>query len=373
MRGRIFKRPTGWYIDYAVDGVRVRRRIGTKGQAQDALATVKADILRGEYRLTSDCRTRLQDFTDEYLEYVKARGRVWKRHDASLRHLIPFFGDSLLSRITLDSIIAYKLKREKEVCGATINRELACLRHLLNVAKKKGLLSGPNPVTKDDAFYLESRKVHHILTGDEIKALLAAIDKKAPHLRLAVILALHTGLRKAEILGLKWADVDFSNRRLVIERTKGGRPHVVPMDETIIKLLTRARQENKTELVFPSFTRADRADKGKPTLKAMTDIKRAFATARAKAAKEYPALKGMTFHNLRRACATMLYNSGAQFSAIQALLNHQSPKTTMIYLQVMPENLREASDILERKFGDSTKNWGTRRAPEDIPGTVKSH
>ena len=370
MRNRIFKRHGTWHIDYSIDGERLRRKIGTKGQAQDALAAVKADILRGEYRLTSDCRVRVRDFTDEYLEYVKARGRVWKRHEASLKSIVPFFGDYLLSRITLDDIIGYKLKREKTVCGATINRELACLRHLLNVAKKKGLLAGPNPVIKEDVFSPEPRKVHHILTDDEIKALLAAIDKKAPHLRLAVVMALHTGLRKGEILGLRWADVDFTNRQLIIEKTKGKRPHVAPMDETLIKLLTRARQENKTEFIFPSFTRAD---KGTPTLKAMTDIKRAFASARAKAVKEYPALKGMTFHNLRRACATMLYNSGAQFSAIQALLNHQSPKTTMIYLQVLPESLREASDILERKFGDSAEKKGTRRAPAHFPGPGTSN
>jgi integrase len=372
MRGRIFKRRNAWHIDYSVDGERIRRRIGTKGQAQDALAAVKADILRGEYRLTSDCRTRLRDFTDEYLEYVKARGRVWTFHETSLKHLVEFFGDYLLSRITLDSIIAYKLGREKAVSGATINRELAVLRNLLNVAKKKEIWSGTNPINKED-FYPEPRKVHHILTENERRALLAAIDKKAPHLRLAVVIALHTGLRKGEILGLRWADVDFTNRQLIIEKTKGKRPHVAPIDKTVFESLTRARQENKTELVFPSHTRADRADKGKPTIKAMTDIKRAFASARAKAAKEYPALKDMTFHNLRRVCATTLYNSGAQFAAIQALLNHQSPKTTMIYLQVLPESLREASDILERKFGDSAEKKGTRRAPEDFPGPGISH
>jgi integrase len=177
-------------------------------------------------------------------------------------------------------------------------------------------------------------------------------------------------LRKAEILGLKWENADFTNRRIVIEKTKGGDPHVVPMTETIFKLLTRARQENKTELVFPSFTRAD---KGTPTLKAMTDIKRAFASARAKAAKEYPALKDMTFHNLRRICATGLWNEGAAVSAIQTLLHHKSEKTTRIYLQIMPENLRAVSDILERKFGDSAKEKGTRRAPGPFPGSSISH
>jgi integrase len=367
MRGRIFKRRDAWHIDYSLDGQRVRRKIGTKGQAQDALAAVKADILRGEYRLTSDCR--LRDFSDEYLEYVKARGRVWTFHETSLKHLAEFFGDYLLSRITLDSIIAYKLSREKAVSGATINRELAVLRNLLNVAKKKGLWSGLNPINKED-FYPEPRKVHHILTEDERRALLAAIDKKAPHLRLAVVMALHTGLRKGEILGLRWADVDITNRQINIEKTKGKRPHVVGMDETLISLLKKARDKNKTDFVFPSRTRADR---GKPEEKSMGDIKRAFASARAKAAKEYPALKGMTFHNLRRVCATTLYNSGAQFSAIQALLNHQSPKTTMIYLQVLPESLREASDILERKFGDSAKEKGTRRAPAHFPGPGISH
>jgi len=187
---------------------------------------------------------------------------------------------------------------------------------------------------------------------------------------LAITIALHTGLRKSEILGLKWANVDFTNRLIVIEKTKGGDPHVVPMTETIFNLLTRAKQENKTELVFPSLTRAD---KGTPTIKPMTDIKRAFASARARAAKEYPTLKDMTFNNLRRVCATTLYNSGTPKAAIQTLLHHKSEGTTNIYLQIMPESLREASDILERKFGDSAEKKGTRRAPEPLPDSSISH
>jgi len=370
MRGRIYKRPTGWYIDYDADGIRMRRKVGTKGEAQTALAAVKTDLMRGEYRLAPNCRIRLNEFTEEYLDFVKAKGRIWKRHDASLKNLKPFFGELLLSKITLDDVIRYKLSREKKVSGATCNRELACLRNLLNVAKKKGIINNPNPVTKEDAFYTETSKIHHILTEDEIKALLAAIDTKAPHLRLAIAIALHTGLRKSEILGLKWADIDFTNRRIIIEKTKGRRTHVVPMDETLISNLTATRQKNATDFVFPSFARTDAK---REKVRAMIDIKRAFSTAKREAAKKYPALMETTFHNLRRVCATTLYNSGAQFAAIQALLNHQSPKTTMIYLQVMPESMREASDILERKLGNATQNWGTGRALEALDASGKSH
>lgn len=370
MRGRIYKRPTGWYIDYDVDGVRMRKKVGTKLEAQDVLATIKSDLLRGEYHLSPKCRIRLKDFVEEYLDFVKAKGRIWKRHDASLKNLKPFFGEMLLSKISLDDIVRYKLQREKKVSGATINRELACLRHLLNVAKKKNIINNPNPVTKEDTFNIELRKVHHILTEDEIKALLAAVDEKAPHLRLAIIIALHTGLRKGEILGLGWSDIDFTNRRIIIERTKGRRTHVVPMDDTLINILGMVKQNNGTEFVFPSYARADTKHE---QVRAMTDIKRAFATARDKAAEKYPELRSTTFHNLRRVCATTLYNSGAQFSAIQALLNHQSPKTTMIYLQVMPESLRDASDILERKLGDAVKFWGTGGALEHFDGPEKTH
>jgi integrase len=370
MRGRIYKRSTGWFIDYDVDGVRVREKIGTRELAKETLARVMDDAQRGEYRLARKCRVRLKDFVEEYMDWVKAKKRIWKRHDASLKNLKPFFGEMLLSKITLDDVVRYKLQREKQVSGATINRELACLRHLLNVAKKKGLINNVNPVTKEDAFYTEQRRVHHILTQDEIRALLEAVDKKAPHLRLAITIALHTGLRKSEILGLRWSDIDFTNRRIIIEKTKGRRTHVVPMDETLINVLTMVKQNNGTEFVFPSYARADTK---REQVRAMMDIKRAFATARETAAEKYPALKTTTFHNLRRVCATMLYNSGAQFAAIQALLNHQNPKTTMIYLQVMPESLREASDILERKFGNAVKFQGTGGALEHFDGPEQTH
>ena len=51
---------------------------------------------------------------EEYLDFVKAKGRAWKRHETSLKNLKPFFGEMLLSKITLDDIIRYKLERGKE-------------------------------------------------------------------------------------------------------------------------------------------------------------------------------------------------------------------------------------------------------------------
>ena len=93
-------------------------------------------------------------------------------------------------------------------------------------------------------------------TEDEIRALLAAVDAKAPHVRLAIAISLHTGLRKSEVLGLAWSDVDFTNRRIIIEE-QNGQFHVVPMDQTLISALTAARAKNGTDVVFPSYARDD--------------------------------------------------------------------------------------------------------------------
>jgi site-specific recombinase XerD len=134
--------------------------------------------------------------------------------------------------------------------------------------------------------------------------------------------------------------------------------------------LNEAKQKNGTELVFPRYARNDREIEN---VKAMGDIKRAFNTAEAKIADIYPAFAKETFHNLRGASAMTLCNNNGPFAAIQAMFNHKNPKTEMIYIQGMEESLKAASDILDKKLGDTIRNWGTGGALEAHQESTATH
>src|SRR4030042_2047543 len=151
---------------------------------------------------------------------------------------------------------------------------------------------GENPVTKD-AFVKESPKIKRDMTAEEIAHLLRSFDEKAKHARLGAVVVLNTGLRQTEATGLRWDNVDFEHGRIIIDKTKDGTAHCVAMTPTLAAELRAWPKVSK--YVFPTLTRKD---KGPQRERPMGSIKRAFATAVDKAAKEYPALAGMTLHHL---------------------------------------------------------------------------
>ena len=77
---RKYQRGQIWYVDYYYDGRRIRRKVGSEKDAENALAAIKADILRGEYRFKKDSRISFEDFAERYLEYGKInKKRSWQR------------------------------------------------------------------------------------------------------------------------------------------------------------------------------------------------------------------------------------------------------------------------------------------------------
>jgi len=202
----IYKIKNSYYVDFYADGRRIRKAVGSRRDAQNALVAVKADILRGEYRLKRERKIRFEDFSKEYLEYAKVNKRSWRRDESSLKNLIPHLKGMLLSKITSRHIEDYKKKRIEKVKGSTINRELICLKYMFSLAKKWKLVD-ENPV-KEVKFFQEQKIEMRILNKEEIARLINVSNKK---LKPIVTLALSSGMRKGEILNLCWNDVDFNS------------------------------------------------------------------------------------------------------------------------------------------------------------------
>lgn len=371
MRNRVYRKPTGWYIDFTdVDGRRRRKKIGSKAEAQLALAAVRSNVLCGKTAFGPGATVTLREFKDDYMAYVKSRQRVFRRHEASLKNLLPVLGDKALSNITLEDIVDYKTRRLRQVKGATINRELACLRHLLNVAKKFKVFFGENPVTKQECFFAEPRREPRLLTDEERDRLLDAIDPKAPHLRLALVVEWATGLRKSEVLGLRWSDVDFEGRRLIIRKTKAGKVLVLGIGGRLFEELARARAAATSDFVFPGWKRAD---KTKAPVKAMADVKRAFQTAREKAG-----LRDLTFHDLRHGAAVRLARERVPTALIKEQLGHASLRTTEWYLHFQDEDRLATAEALDKGLESLPKiekrgSTGALAAMAETPGSRLSN
>jgi integrase len=142
--------------------------------------------------------------------------------------------------------------------SSTINRELSELRRLLNWALQAEMIE-KNPFL---GFRLlkEGNHRERILTDDELKRLLATIKKREfSDFRPIVLIALYTGMRRGEIMGFKWSDVDESKREFDLLKTKNGKRRRIPISYIVWKELKKLSR--KSEYAFPSPTKPDQPRK----------------------------------------------------------------------------------------------------------------
>ena len=326
----IYKRGEFYYIDYYVDGKRVRRKVGkSKTLAGKALEARKGDIVRREYKIPlKKAKILFEEFARIYLNYVKGYKKSARSDGTSIRNMMPYFKGKRLEAIHTFAIETFKIKRRKEVKPASVNRELACLKHMYNLAIKWGYADS-NPVREVKLFRENNERLRY-LSAEEEEALIEAC---APHLRPIIIVALNTGMRKGEIFGIQWKSVDFRNRTIRIEKSKNNESRIIPMNELVYEVLREQRKLNKKEYVFVNKN-------GKP----YTDVKHSFTSALKRAG-----IRDFRFHDLRHTFASNLVMSGADIVTVKELLGHKSIKMTMRYSHLSQQHKKEVVERLTKK------------------------
>ena len=325
-----------WYVEISVSGGRkIKRSIGKVGQVTKAVARqveseLKKKLRLGQLEMIEAEIPTLNEIKDDYIIYVRdvSKKRSWKRDEELLKPLCQFFGNKKLSDINTKDIEDFKLSRLKEVSPATVNRSLSVLRHLFNLAKKWKKFFGDNPVSIAGMLQ-ENNQIERIITLGEEKRLIAS---SISHLRPIIITALNTGMRRGEILGLRWSDIDLDNNLITISQTnsKSKRQRKIPINSVLRKHLAELKlKSGGNDFVFLS-------DKGQR----LKEIKNGFDGACKRAR-----IEGLRFHDLRHTAATRMIESGANIVAVSKILGHSDIKTTMRYTH--PENsVKEAIDAL---------------------------
>ncbi len=125
------------------------------------------------------------------------------------------YGDKKLSKITAKDIDDYKTLRLRDTKTATVNREIATLRQIFNLARRWKKFFGDTPVSTSKLL-LEHNQKEKLLTYEEETKLLSHYN---PYLRAIIITALNTGMRKMEILSLNWSNLDLKNGVITIDQT----------------------------------------------------------------------------------------------------------------------------------------------------------
>ncbi len=327
-----------WYIDYYFEGKRIREAIGpNKKLAEKSLAIRKAEIAQGKYDIQKlKPSITFNELAEIYIEYAKANKKSWKRDVVSLNSLFKFFKTMRLKSITSFHVEKYKLKRVEGVSPATVNRDLACMKHMFNLAIKWGKTT-KNPVKEVKMFKVKNRRLR-FLSEEEVQRLIECCSEQ---LRSVVIIAIYTGMRKSEILNLGWSDIDFSRRLIMIDDSKSGSPRQIPINDLLMKTLLTLRSHSSSHYIFLNKHE-----------KPYKDVRTAFNTVLKKAR-----LKGFTFHDLRRTFASHLVMSGVDLVTVKELLGHKTIQITVNRYSYLSEKHKlKAVNILERRLslGHST-------------------
>lgn len=331
----IFPRNGSWYIDYYIGPRRVREKVGpSRGEAKMALKARQGEIVQGRYRFSrTPCSMTFKALAERYLKLVSAQKRGYHSERYRIAILIEHLGKHRSWDLTAEHAERFKLARSKVVRPATINRELGNLKHIMRMAIAWKYL-GTNPFANVGLLYVPGRPERVLEEGEETK-LLAACDKvRSPHLRPIIVLALNTGMRKGEILSLKWPQLDFTKRTIFVVETKSeqGRRYI-PMNDTVHDLLSRLPRKRGTQLVFPSPRNPGHR---------MRDHKVGFAKA-VRLAK----IPHIRFHDLRHTFATRLVHGGTNLVTVQKLLGHAKITMTSRYAHSMMDDRMNAVKGLE--------------------------
>ncbi|MCB9789282.1 MAG: site-specific integrase, partial [Deltaproteobacteria bacterium] len=221
---------------------------------------------------------------------------------------------------------------------ATGNRYLAALSHALGVAVKEWEWLESSPISRVTKQREPRGRTRYLDDGkhgtDERARLLAACDEGPAYLRPVVMLALATGMRRGEILGLRWRDVDLASGTLTLWETKNGERRVVPATGAALDELRAWAQVQPLDRSAHVFT-------------GTTSFHHAFERAVARAG-----IEDFNFHDLRHTCASHLAMSGAPLLDIAAILGHKTLSMVKRYAHLSPTHLRNVLERSNQRFLD---------------------
>jgi len=329
----VFLKNGNWHIDYRLpNGKRRREKIGTsKKLAETVIAKRKVEIAEGKFLdVRKNKKIRFEAFAEEYLNlHAKPNKKSWKADYYNLKGLERFFKGKYLYTISEKDIEKFKSERSKEVAPATVNRELATLKTLLSKAVAWSKVH--ENVAKPVKFLREPTGRLNFLESEDIVKLLSNCNKR---LRPVVVLALNTGMRRGEILPLKWRDFDVKRNIITLLNTKNGEKREVHVNEQVKTALIRVRKHPESPYIFCN-------KEGKPS----HDIRKSFFTALKKSD-----IIDFHFHDLRHTFASHLVMSGVDINTVRELLGHKDIRMTLRYSHLSPSHKNKAIDNLGKKM-----------------------
>ena len=360
---KVAKRRGRYVLDYYDNqGKRVRETLPdgtTLKKAKDRLRDIEESLAKGNYIPTK----KIPSFKETAAEWIKQkkqnlRASTWSVYEGHTRNHFPEFDDLKISRIDTAMIEQFIQKRRDDGMKlGTLRKILVTLGQIMAYAVRHRYIDY-NPVRdaerprgqgneKDDKIC--------ILKPDEINLFLAAVEgqKYQTFFKLAIM----SGARQGELVGLKWSDVDWKNNQVHIQRTfnnqkmydvktktSNRRIDIGPSMMADLKKWRVASMPNKNDLIFPNAA-------GQPMNHNNLTSRHFFpALERAK-------LDRIRFHDLRHTKVSLMIDQQENIKYIQSQMGHSSPTVTLnVYAHLMKKVNQDAA----KRFEDLIFNTGEK-------------
>jgi integrase len=319
----------GWTI--GKDQIR-RQGFASREEAQADLDAYRAQIASATAPVDTAPGMTFGEAVERYLK-VKARRKSLSKYEGTGRLLVAEFGaETRLADLTASRISEYRERRltvrhhGQPLSPAAINRPLAFLRGLLRLAAREWEVIPTAPYIRTEK---ERQGRLRWLSVEEATRLLDGCRQSRNAALLDLVeLALFTGMRQGELLGLTWDRVDRARGVILLEETKSGRRREVPLNGPADAALARRWRPGATRLVFPSGDWDS------------------FRSAWERAVK-VSKVTDFTFHDLRHTFASWCVQRGTTLPELKDLLGHGTLSMVLRYAHLAPENLRSAVSRLD--------------------------
>ncbi|MFD0980682.1 tyrosine-type recombinase/integrase [Tropicimonas aquimaris] len=294
--------------------------------ARQTETEIEASALRVDHRVLD--RMTVRDVLERYRREVTSRKRGAasenKRLDLMVRQ--PWAAQPL-SRITPQTFSRYRDERLRTVSAGTVIRDLGLLRAIFEVARLEWDIALPeNPVARVRKPASPNARDRRLQAG-ELEALLKESDKSRNEwLRTGILLAVETGMRRGEMLNLRWADICFDTGTLAIPVTKTGHARRIPLSDVALGLLTQRRTHRDTgpDLVFPISANA---------------FRQAWERCKGRVAVSRPTISDLRFHDLRHEAVSRFFEMGLSVPEVALISGHRDPRMLFRYTHLRAEDL----------------------------------
>ena len=379
------KLQVGWWVDVQYQYptgriVRVRKAspVNTRRGAEEYERQLRHSILAGTYGKEKNQQEHqtptVGDFVTRFLTYSENNNKpstVSGKRVVLDQHILPVFKKYRLDEIGLAEIEDFKALMKKKTSASrprkdsptkwavkkrygkpgkllnpkTINNVLATFRRMLSLAYEQGVIKSMPRVK----LFRIDKGTFDFLDFEEAERLVASAD---PEWRTLLLVALKTGLRMGELIGLQWADVDLHRGRLQVRRTvwrgmaglpKSGRYRTVDLPESVVNALRVHRRPG----VIPVFSNLDGSILSPGKMKtALTRALRLSGISRPEGR--------IGWHDLRHTYGSHLAMRGQPLKVIQELMGHATVEMTMRYAHLSPDVRHNAVQALDAPAPDTS-------------------